>query len=213
MYYLDIDNWNRKEQFYYFKDFDNPFFNVCTELEVDALHKFVNNNELSFSLASLFISLKAANETEPLRYRLHDKKVAVYDRLDVGNTILNEDETFSFCHFEYNPSFASFYKQAQQTLQGHHANPNNLDPRPEQKNLIHCSTLPWYRFTSFSHARNYGTDDSVPKFVFGKYFNDNGLKIPFSIEVHHALMDGIHVGQFLEHFQALLDKPEKALGS
>lgn len=213
MHFLDIDNWNRKEQFQFFKDFDNPFFNVCTELKIDSFHHFVETNDFSFSLAGLFTALKAANETEPLRYRLDDGKVAVYDRIDVGNTILNEDDTFSFCHFEYDPSFASFYEKAQQILKEHREKENNLDPRPEQKNLIHCSTLPWYRFTSFSHARNYGTQNSVPKFVFGKYFEDNGIKIPFSIEVHHALMDGIHVGHFLDHFQSLLNNPEKTLGS
>jgi len=28
--------------------------------------------------------------------------------------------------------------------------------------------------------------------------------MPFSVHVHHGLMDGYHVGQFLEHFQTLM---------
>jgi len=33
----------------------------------------------------------------------------------------------------------------------------------------------------------------------------NGIKqMPISIHVHHALMDGFHVAQFVERFQELL---------
>ncbi|MGD8428369.1 MAG: CatA-like O-acetyltransferase [Balneolaceae bacterium] len=212
MRYLDTENWHRKEQYYFFKDFDNPFFNVCTELELGPFIKHIDTFGYSFSMVLLFVSLKAANETEPLCYRLEDEKVTVYDRIDVGQTILNDDNSFSFCYFKYNPSFEAFYNHSQQVLQRHHQGRNGLDPRENQKNLVHCSTLPWFKFTSFSHARNYDTDDSIPKFVFGKYFNDaSAIKIPFSIEVHHALMDGIHVAEYLERFQNLLLEPKKTL--
>lgn len=213
MRYLNIDEWNRKEQFYYFKEFDNPFFNVCTELEIDTFLSFTKSKGYSFSLACLFASLKAANETEPMRYRLEGDRVAVYDRIDAGNTILNEDETFNFCYFKYHSDFATFYQEGRKVLEEQRQNQQKLQPQNKGKNLIHCSTLPWYRFTSFSHARNYDTDNSVPKFVFGKYFDDDGMKLPFSIEVHHALMDGIHVGHYLERFQSLLKNPKQTLGA
>jgi len=32
--------------------------------------------------------------------------------------------------------------------------------------------------------------------------------MPFSIEVHHALMDGLHVGEFLEIFQDKINSLE-----
>jgi chloramphenicol O-acetyltransferase type A len=35
--------------------------------------------------------------------------------------------------------------------------------------------------------------------------------MPVSVEVHHALVDGIHVGRFLERFQTLLRQPAAAL--
>jgi chloramphenicol O-acetyltransferase type A len=33
-----------------------------------------------------------------------------------------------------------------------------------------------------------------------------------NIEVHHALVDGVHVGRFAERLQALLDEPDRLLG-
>lgn len=52
-------------------------------------------------------------------------------------------------------------------------------------------------FTSFSHARNWGTEDAIPKFAFGR-FEAQGQHIwmPLSVEVHHGLMDGVHLGDF-----------------
>jgi len=78
--------------------------------------------------------------------------------------------------------------------------------------LIHFTTLPWISFTSFSHARNWGRDDSVPKIAFGRFTKMEGsLLLPMSVEVHHALMDGLHVGRFVNHMEAALVKPEIAL--
>jgi chloramphenicol O-acetyltransferase type A len=63
-------------------------------------------------------------------------------------------------------------------------------------------------FTSFSHARRWGTEDAVPKIVFGKHREIGGRRhMPVSVEVHHALVDGLHVGRFYEAFQARLDTP------
>jgi len=84
-----------------------------------------------------------------------------------------------------------------------------FDGRNNDLDIIHYSIIPWISFTSFSHPRNYGTNDSIPKIVFGKYYQEKDhFKIPISIEVHHALMDGYHLGQYLYHLQAFLDKPD-----
>jgi chloramphenicol O-acetyltransferase type A len=33
-----------------------------------------------------------------------------------------------------------------------------------------------------------------------------------SVEVHHALMDGVHVGRYVQDFEAALREPEALLG-
>ena len=52
--------------------------------------------------------------------------------------------------------------------------------------------------------------DSIPRVSWGKYFEDNGkIKMPISVQVHHAMMDGLHVGRYFEMIQDILDTPEK----
>ena len=88
-----------------------------------------------------------------------------------------------------------------------------FDAQDDRTDLIHYSTLPWISFTSFSHARNWGKEDSVPKIVFGKATERNGQwLLPVSVEVHHALMDGLHVGRYLEKLQHSFAEPVAGLG-
>src|SRR5882762_10630554 len=81
-------------------------------------------------------------------------------------------------------------------------------PNPRE-DMIHFTTLPWVSFTSFSHARNWGREDSVPKIAFGKFMKADGRTLlPFSVEVHHALMDGLHVGRYVARLEEALRAPE-----
>ena len=80
--------------------------------------------------------------------------------------------------------------------------------RPDLDDLIYYSIIPWVHFTGFTHARRLGTGDSIPKIVFGKHSQKSGSRLmPVSVEVHHALLDGLDVARFYERFQALLDDP------
>jgi chloramphenicol O-acetyltransferase type A len=93
---------------------------------------------------------------------------------------------------------------------------NSSDPlRPTMRDdVIYHTTLPWISFTSFAHARTPGRGDSVPRFVFGKFTKENERVImPFSVEVHHALMDGLHVGRYLTRLEEALADPESFIRS
>jgi chloramphenicol O-acetyltransferase type A len=55
--------------------------------------------------------------------------------------------------------------------------------------------------------------DSVPRFAWGKFFEDGDLlKMPLQVQGHHALMDGIHLGRFYTEVQGYLDHPDFLTG-
>jgi chloramphenicol O-acetyltransferase type A len=67
-------------------------------------------------------------------------------------------------------------------------------------------------FTSFAHARTPGRGESIPRIAFGKFLRDRDrIHLPISVEVHHALMDGLHVGRFIMSLEEALAKPESYL--
>jgi chloramphenicol O-acetyltransferase type A len=210
--FLDLESWPRRQTFEFFRKYDNPYFNVCTVLEAGPLVELVRSEpDVSFFLAYLYLSLRAANESEPFRYRLSEGQVLVHERIHAGTTVLLEDESFGFAYFDYTEDFAGFQAAAREALAQLRAR-KSFDPQDHRTDLIHYSILPWVSFTSFSHARNWSEEDSIPKIVFGKATERNGeWRLPVSVEVHHALMDGLHVGRYLETLQEYCSQPAPVL--
>jgi chloramphenicol O-acetyltransferase type A len=212
--YLDLAAWPRRQHFELYRGYDNPFFNVCVPVDVTAMRELVRAEGLSFFIASLYLSTRAANAVEPFRYRLRGDRVLIHEVIHPGSTVLLPDDTFTFAHFEFSDDFDRFHAETAAELERLRSGPQDLRPGHGRDDLIHYSVLPWLAFTSFAHARNWGGGESVPKIMFGKYVEQEGrFKMPVSVEVHHALMDGLHVGRYFERFEADLAAPETALRS
>ena len=212
--YLDIETWNRRQQFEFFKNYQDPFFNICANVEVTPLLGLTRSMEnISFSIAYHFFSIKAANEVEPFRYRLRGERILVHDRIHAGTTLLLADENFTFVYFDYEEEFEVFHARAKAAIRSARASGIDLSKRAEQDDLIYHSVIPWATFTSISHARKGGREESVPKIAFGKYREDAGrMMMPVSVQVHHALMDGLHVGRYFERLENYCSNPRSALG-
>ncbi|MEM8929976.1 MAG: chloramphenicol acetyltransferase [Acidobacteriota bacterium] len=212
--YLDLDAWPRREHFDFFRRFDNPFWNVCVPLDVTALKRYTDDEKRSFLVTSHFLAMQAANRVESFRYRVRGDRVLIHDRVSIGTIVLKADDSFTFVYFDHTDDFESFHRDALAEIERVKANADALDARAEQDDMLHCSVLPWLRFTSISHARRWNTDDSVPKLSFGKLGTDGDrLTMPVSIEVHHALMDGLHVGRFVEILEGFCADPAMAMRS
>jgi chloramphenicol O-acetyltransferase type A len=204
---LDIENWPRKEHFLFFKQFEEPFFGLTVEIDCTKAYATAKELGTSFFVFYLHKTLVAVNTIESFRYRINDDAIYIYDTVDVSATIMREDNTFGFSLIEYSPDFGYFASNAFieieriQTTTGLFTRDFPLD------NLIHFSAVPWVNFTSLSHSRSYTFPDSCPKISFGKMMvADNGKKtMSMSIHVHHGLMDGFHVGQFVDYFQKLMN--------
>jgi chloramphenicol O-acetyltransferase type A len=210
---LEIDKWNRKSHFNFFKNYDNPFYNICSNIEVTELHKYCKDSGSSFFLASLYLSIKAANEIPEFRYRIEEDKVFIYDKVHPSSTVLNEDKTFGFCDFTYYDMFKEFEQNGKVSVD-ETIKAKSLTTKEYRNDVIHYTTIPWISLTSLTHARNFGTEDSIPKIVFGKYFNDNNkLMIPICVEVHHSLVDGYHIGKYLDLFRNYIVNSETILSN
>lgn len=202
---LDINSWPRKEHFHFFSRFEEPFFGVCVEVDCTRAYQRAKEGGHSFFLYYLHKSLAAANHTIPFRYRVTNGEVWVYDKVHASPTINRPDGTFGFAYMDYHEDFAAFEAAArtetERVQQG-----SGLVPAVSGENVIHYSSLPWISFTALSHARSFSFPDSCPKISFGKMKEQDGRKLmPVSVHVHHALMDGYHVGQFINAFQDLMN--------
>lgn len=211
--YLDLDNWPRREVFEFFRNFDNPYFNICLRLDVTNLlaelrRARAHHPGVSAWLTYHYFALRAANEIEQFRYRLRDGRVLIHDVIHGGTTLMLPNETFTLVYFDYAETFGEFIGPAQRAVEQTKTS-GGFQPRHDDDARIHCTTIPWISFTSFSHARNWRREDSVPKISFGKFTRENDRTLlPFSVEVHHALVDGLHVGRYVARLEEMLAQPE-----
>lgn len=198
---VEIENWKRKAVYEFFKDYDDPFFNLTANLDVTALYRFCKEKSLSFALANLFYSLQAANQIREFKIRLSHGKLVEFDRIHATQTILNEDETFSFCYFESKENVFDF-NEAGKTAVEKYKKLKTFDVESHRLDLIYYSVIPWVSFTSFKHAVRFDNKQTVPRMVFGKMFDDGEKKkLPHSVEIHHAIADGFHVGKYFGELQ------------
>lgn len=203
---LNIETWSRKEHYNFFKKFEEPFFGVTIDLDCTKAYQYCKQNNISFFLYYLHLSLKAANSIECFKYRIHDDKVIIHERINASPTINRADGTFGFSYMDYYEDLSHFIKSAQLEMD-RVKNGNGLFPAVSGENVIHYSVLPWFKFTSVSHARSFSFQDSCPKMCMGKMTTMNGqISMPLSVHVHHALMDGLHVGQFVSLYQDLMNE-------
>jgi chloramphenicol O-acetyltransferase type A len=205
---LHLDTWNRKEHFEFFNQLDEPFFGVTIEIDCTKAYQNAKQIGISFFSYYLFQTLVAVNQIENFRYRIHKNEIYIHDKINASATVLRSDKTFGFSLMEFNTDVHIFAKNVTAEI-ARVKNTTGLFTRNfSSANLIHFSTLPSLNFTSFSHARSFSLEDSCPKISFGKMeisANEN-RNFPMSIHVHHGLMDGYHVGEFVALFQNLMNE-------
>ncbi|MFV8334960.1 CatA-like O-acetyltransferase [Flavobacterium sp. RSP29] len=205
---LDITNWSRKEHFHFFRQFEEPFFGAIVEIDCTKAYATAKSLNASFFIYYLHKTLVAVNTTESFRYRITDDQIYVYDHINASATIGREDGSFGFSLIEYNADFEIFTINALTEID-RIQNTTGLFTRTfTDDNVIHFSAIPWLDFTSLSHARSYTFPDSCPKISFGKMkISENGKRtMPMSIHVHHGLIDGLHLGQFVDFFQDIMNQ-------
>ena len=209
--YLDLESWPRRDLFDFFRDYQNPYFNICTHLELTSLMAAVRDRPgVSISLAYHYLALRIANEIEPFHYRLEGDKVVIHEVINGGTTVLLPNETFAYAYFDYHEDFDEFMLEASEAIRRVRSE-GSLKPSMRY-DLIYFTTLPWISFTSFAHARTPGRGESIPRIAFGKFLREGSVtRLPISVEVHHALMDGLHVGRYITLLEEALTKPGEYL--
>lgn len=206
--HLDIVNWNRREHFSFFNQFDEPFFGIVAEIDCTNACQLCKNNSIPFSLYCHYQAITTVNQIEEFRYRIKNNEIVIFDKIHVTTTIGRDDTTFAFSFIPFTQSMNEFIDLAKIEIDriksssglGANENTGRLD-------VIHFSTVPWISFTGVTHPQNLKYKDSIPKITFGKYFRRNERMImPVSVNAHHGLMDAFHVSQFLQLFEQLMNE-------
>ena len=206
---IDLEKYPRRALLEAFKNRDMPVFSVTASIDINEFKMFVDRRRHGFFVSLSFLISKAVNLVPELRHRLIDGELVEFDCVNPSFTVLLDDRTFSFCDARYFEDFNEYREYAVERI-------NEVREMPdcstgEKHRAFFISNLPWFSFTSITHPydRKYG---SIPVVSIGKYLEQNErLVIPIGIQVHHGLVDGIHVGDFYEHLSAMCRTPAEHL--
>ena len=209
---IDMQTWPRREHFKAFSAFDYPHFSLCANLDLTAFYPFIKQRGISINLAIVYLLARAANAIPEFRYRIRPGEVVEHEIVHPSTTILTKEDLFSFCTIEYIEDFSSFVVRAAEQIAYLQDHPTVGD-KPGQDDLLFMTAIPWVSFTSFMHPLHLHPADSVPRFAWGKFFEEGEfLKMPLSVQGHHALMDGLHVGKLFAEVQDYFQQPGIVLG-
>jgi chloramphenicol O-acetyltransferase type A len=208
---IALDNWPRKEHYLFFRDFDYPYFSLCADLDLTIFLPLIKKESISFSAAMMYLVARVANGIPEFRQRVREEGPVEHPVVHPSATILSKDDLFTFCTVRYDPDFKAFIQQAEEEIALVKEQPG-LEEKIPDDSMLFMTSIPWVSFTSFHHPLKLDPADSVPRFAWGKYRQERDkMVMPLSVQGHHALMDGLHVGLFYEEFQKLLAEPDQLL--
>jgi len=202
---IDMGTWARRKHFSLFNGFDYPHINICANVDVTATYEFAQKREIPFTVTIIYLLSRAANEAAEFRLRIRGDEVVKHDVVHPSPTVMAADDLFSFCTIPYTQDFRIFAETAAERMAYFQENPTLAD-EAGQDDLLYMTGIPWVSFTGIMHPIHMNPADSVPRIAWGKFVEMNGRKqMPLSVQAHHALMDGLHVGRYFENVQGMLD--------
>ncbi|PHN06882.1 CatA-like O-acetyltransferase [Flavilitoribacter nigricans] len=199
---------HRQKHFDFFRNMDQPHFNVCIQADISDTLDAIKKEGLHFTSTLVYLVSRAANSIPCFRQRIRGEEIVEHAAVHPSFTVQTQvSEVFSFCYVDYQPAYPQFVEAVRSAIDRMQEDPS-FEDEAHRDDYLFLSSLPWLRFTGLTHAMHYSPVDSVPRITWGKFYKEGTIsRIPLSVQVHHALVDGRNVGEFCELFEDLAANP------
>ena len=202
---IDLETWERAAQYRLFRPFQKPHYAITVRLDATTLMTRRKARGVSVFRAVLHAIGSGLDAVDALKQSLEGDGVVQHDSVTLSMTVPREDGTFGLGYVDYDPDFARFDKAAEARIDAARESDTFEPSVPVPGAVAYASRLPWLDFTSLDNALPHG-DDSIPRIAWGKIVPEgDGWRVAMSIQVHHALVDGAHLGLFFDAVQRALD--------
>ncbi len=157
----------------------------------------------SFTFSFVFAVSRCAGQIKEFRYRFVDGDPVLFDRIHTAFTYLDKNTgLFKVVTVEMTDTLEGYVAAAAAKEQAH----KGYFTGPLGNDVFQFSAFPWVAYTHISHTDPGDKDNATPLFDWGRYHEENGkVMLPFSVQVHHSFVDGIHIGRLADSLQHYLD--------
>ena len=200
---IDESTWKRAAHCAVFRNCVEPSFCVTFDLDVTKFYREIKKKGSSFTFALIYIVTECANRIEEFRYRFLDGKVVLFDKIDTAFTYLDKQtELFKVVNVPFEGSIEEYCQAARQKAEAQ----KEYFTGPLGNDVFQFSPMPWVTYRHISHTNSGKKDNATPLFDWGKFYEKDGrLLLPFSVQVHHSFVDGVHIGKLVEKLQEKLN--------
>ncbi len=202
MRWINLDTWDRAMHFRIFKDSLQPQYCVTFNLDITNFLARIRERGYSFTFSFVYAVTRCANGIEAFRCRFVDGKPAVFDVINTSFTYLNpETELFKVINVPMQDSLEAYVALAKASAESQ----KEYFTGPMGNDIYQFSSFPWVSYTHISHTDSGKKDNATPLFDWGKYeLRDGRVLLPFSVQVHHSFVDGVHIGKLADSLQKYL---------
>ena len=208
---IDINTWERKENYEFFLGFQNPTISITSEVECAGAKARAKAAGESFFLHYLYAVLRAVNEIPEFRFRIDaEGRVVYFDHVDMLTPIkVKENGRFFTIRLPWNTDFQTFYTTAKAII-------NDIDPNGKPYDIekvggkdlldvILLSATPDLYFTSLTCTQEHRHGSNYPLMNAGKAILKEGkLVMPIAMTIHHGFIDGHHLSLFYKKVEEFL---------
>ncbi|KMW56618.1 Chloramphenicol acetyltransferase [Candidatus Rhodobacter oscarellae] len=200
---IDQSAWPGADQFRFFRTYERPHYAVTARVDVSRL--MARKSELPVFRTCLWAIGAGLHAAPQLRLRFQGDVVRSYERLELSPTIATEGGDFRYTYLTWQADRAAFDAHAAEEIAKVRAGvPLNANTG-QRAAVAYLSCLPWLDYTSVDNALPHA-DDCIPQVSWGKIVPSvAGHDMAMTIQVHHALVHGYHVSQFLAATQGAFD--------
>lgn len=200
---IDLATWKRAMHCQIFRNSVQPQYCVTFELDITNFLQKIKERGYSFTFSFVFAVTKCANEIEEFRCRFLEGKPVIYDKINTSFTYLDDgSELFKVVNVEMQDTIEEYVSLAAQTVRDQ----KECFTGPMENDIYQFSSFPWVSFTHISHTESGKKDNATPMIDWGKYFiRDEKVMLPFSVQVHHSFVDGVHIGKLAKLLQDYLN--------
>lgn len=203
---IDLATWPRAETFRHFRTYQRPQYVVTSRIDVTKLVTVLKPAGISPYRACIHAICAGIQAVPELRMRFRGDMVVEHDTVDLSMTVPRADGSFAYAYVPFEADWRVFDTVCQAKM-AEAAQQDGLGANAgERDNVVYLSCLPWLDFTGITNAMP-GPDDCIPRISWGRFVEDGDGRhsMAMAIGVHHALVDGLHLGRFFAEVQRALD--------
>jgi len=203
---INIENWERKDYYTHYMQQVRCTYSLTTNIDITGLRIALKDIGKKIYPVQIYMIATIVNQYKEFRMSFNaEGDLGYWDELNPSYTIFNKSkESFSSIWTMYNQIFEVFYDDCIKDVNTYSQSSCLMPKSNEPANSFTISSLPWVDFTGFNiNVFSEGTY-LLPIFTFGKFIEQNKkVLMPVSIQVHHAVCDGFHIGRFINSLQEL----------